>query len=179
LFYEFASAITQALLDALVHAIATYVAANWFGQLPPDYVGTEVYAKDLTAGSGLQSSDGAIFGIAGTASGTPLPNNDTIAVARKSGLAGRSFNGRIYWPGLTDAQRTGVNALSTGTANAIRTLLINTDLAAVALEWTPVIVSLFADHAHRAAGVTTPITQWIFADLTLDSRRRRLPGRGH
>lgn len=177
-FYELGSTITQIALDALVAAIANYVAANWFDYLPTDVLGVAVHAEDLTAGSGLQSNNTTIAGIAGAHSGAPLPNNATIAVARKSGLTGRSQNGRIFWPGLSEGMNASPNVLAVAVANTIRGIIVGTDAAAIADDWTPVVVSLVAEGVKRTVGQTTPITSWLFTDLTLDSRRRRLPGRG-
>jgi cation transporter-like permease len=51
--------------------------------------------------------------------------------------------------------------------------------------WTWVIASRFSgvdpdtgDPIPRVAGVTTPVTNVVCTDATLDAQRRRLPGRG-
>jgi hypothetical protein len=178
LYYEFASAITQALLDALVEAVTDVVISEWLPLLSGDWVGREVFARDLTSGSGLQSTFTDLFGEVGTASGGGLPGNVTLAIARKTALAGRSFAGRIFWQALATSQQSAVNTISSVAAAAIRDAVLAVDAAAVGLDWQPVVVSLFSGGAPRVAGVTTPITAWALTNLVIDSRRRRLPGRG-
>lgn len=178
LFYEFGSAITDGDLTALVQAVAAVVLSDWVPLLSGEWVGREVYGRDLTSGSGIEATDTSIFGVAGTASGGGLPNNATIALARKSGLAGRSFRGRVFWQALATSQQSTANTLNSAVGLDIIDALNAADAAAVLLDWTPVIVSLFSGGSPRVAGVTTPITSWSLTNLVLDSRQRRLPGRG-
>jgi len=178
-FYELAAGITQVLLDELVGAIVTEVISEWLPQLPTTWIGREVFAEDLTASSGLQSYATDIFGEPGSLGGTPLPNHVTIALARKSALQGRSFRGRVYWQGLSTASlAASINTISTTFATAVLNAIAAIDNAAIALDWQPVIVSYYSLGTTRATGLTTPIVLWQTTDLTIDSRRRRLPGRG-
>jgi len=177
-FYELGEAITDAALTALVNAISDVILSDWIPLLSGNWVGREVYARDLTSGSGLEATDTSIFGENGGVSSPDLPNNATIAIARKSGLAGRSFRGRIFWQALSAAQVTTANNLSSAVGLDIIDAINAVDAAAVLLDWTPVIVSFFTGGAPRVAGVTTPITSWSLTNLVLDGQRRRLPGRG-
>lgn len=178
LFYEFGATITDGDLTALVNAIAAVVLSEWVPLLSSEWVGREVYARDLTSGSGLEATDNSIFGEVGAALGGGLPNNATIAIARKSGLAGRSFRGRIFWQALSTAQQATANTLNSAVGLDIIDAINAADAAALILDWTPVIVSLFSGGSPRVSGVTTPITSWGLTNLVLDSRQRRLPGRG-
>jgi len=177
-FYELAGAVTQAALDALVVAISNAVVSEWIPLMPPGWSGRQIYAEDLTSGSGLQAFDNTIFGMPGEFDSDTLPNNDTLSIARKSALAGRSFRGRIYWQAMSSGYLVSQNRVASSAAISILNAIAALDEAAVLLDWTPVIVSLFSLGAPRAAGVTTPITAWQVVDTILDSRRRRLPGRG-
>lgn len=178
LFYEQSGGYTSSVLEALAEAIAPIIISDWVPLLSGDWVGREVYVKDLASGSSLQWTDGSIFGYTGSATGGALPNNATIAVARKTGLAGRSYMGRIFWQSLATSQQAAVNTLLATVGSDIIDAVVAVDNAAVALGWQPVVVSLYTGGVARAAGVTTPITAWLLTNLTLDSRRRRLPGRG-
>lgn len=177
-YYEAGSAPTQELLDDLTAAAAEWVISDWLPRLPTSWFGREIYAKDLSSGSGLQSTDTTIAGQQGETEGDPLPNHVTLAVARRSALAGRSFAGRVYWQGLSQDDLSSQNVISSARALAIIAAIVGLDDVAIALDLVPVIVSYFHDHATRAEGVTTPITNWLYTDLTIDSRRRRLPDRG-
>jgi hypothetical protein len=44
--------------------------------------------------------------------------------------------------------------------------------------WRWVVLSRYTAGAPRAAGVAFAVTRALFTDLTVDSQRRRLPGRG-
>ena len=177
-FYEFGGTITDGDLTALVQAIAPLIISEWLPLLSAAWVGREVYARDLTSGSGLEATDTSIFGETGTATGPAYPNNSTIAVARKSGLAGRSFRGRIFWQAIAASQVGTANLLNSAVGLDIIDAINAVDAAALILDWTPVIVSYFTGGTPRAAGVTTPITSWSLTNLVLDGQRRRLPGRG-
>jgi len=178
LFYKFIDVITDGDLTSLVNAVAAVVLSDWVPLLSGEWVGREVYARDLTSGSGLEATDTSIFGEVGTASGGGLPNNATIALARKTGLAGRSNRGRVFWQALATSQQATANTLNSTVGLNIIDALEAADAAAIILDWTPVVVSLFTGGAPRVAGVATPITSWSLTNLVLDSRQRRLPGRG-
>jgi len=45
--------------------------------------------------------------------------------------------------------------------------------------WQLVVVSYYNSGAWRTTAVATPIINFGFADLAIDSQRRRLVGRGH
>lgn len=177
-FYRLGTAITQAALDALCAAVSGAFVAGSMDVLPSNYQIREVYGFDRTAGAGTQSTYTGDAGTPGTAGGTALPNNATIAIARKSGERGRNRNGRIYWPGMTTAMLVNPNTVLTSIANDIIDNLEQVDAAAIALEWTPVIISTVFEGHPLLTALITPIAQWVLTDLTLDSRRKRLPGRG-
>jgi hypothetical protein len=126
----------------------------------------------------LQASNSTHTGDTGTAGGNPQPNNVTFALARKSGLRGRSFNGRVYWPGISSGQISANNILSAVVAAAMVAALQTLDDGVTALDAIAVIVSWQHDHVTVTEGVVSEIVDWLFTDTTLDSRRRRLPGRG-
>jgi len=178
LYYEFASAIASGDLASLAIATAALVISEWLPLLSTEWMGREVYVEDLTSGSGLQYTDTSILGEVGTSAGQAYPNNSSLAIARKTGLAGRSFMGRIFWQTIDASLLSSVNTVSSAKAADIIDAIQAIDAAAVLLDWTPVVVSLFSLGAPRVAGVTTPITTWTVTNLVLDSRQRRLPGRG-
>lgn len=126
----------------------------------------------FTAESASNSGPGGI-------SGEAVPNNVNPCISFRTGVAGRSFRGRNYIPGLSNSDVTG-NVLET----AWKTALINayTDLNPGGnfgtAAWNWVVVSYFTGGSPRAAGLVTPVISAIFTDDIVDSQRRRLPGRG-
>lgn len=177
-FYKFPAAITQANLDAVTAAGAAWIAAFLLPNVPPAYVSSEAYAYDMTAGSTLQSTDATTEGDVGSASGTNLPNNATIAVARKSASRGRSYNGRIFWPGLTTAQLSADNIIDAIAGAALVAAVQSLDDSMTALSALSVVLSFTHGGVTTTEAVVSEIAEWVLTDLVLDSRRRRLPKRG-
>jgi hypothetical protein len=106
-----------------------------------------------------------------------MPNNVTAAIKFVTALRGRSGRGRNYIAGLTTDDCSG-NLFSSTTAtsfvnayNALLDLTYPNDA-----QW--VVVSRISEGEERATGLTSPVLNAAFADLILDSQRRRLPGRG-
>lgn len=114
----------------------------------------------------------------GLMGGTPFPGGTTTSVKLATGIRGRSYRGRIYWPGLTINQVT--NGLVTTTARdaiAVSANLLRTSLAADVASDKLVVVSYCQDGSWLTEGVATEITS-ASAHLLVDSQRRRLIGRG-
>lgn len=162
----------------LTSAVAGVVIANFVGRLPPTWKGVSVFAFDMTVDTGANAVDDSIAGVVGVDSGVALPNNVTIAVARKNGLRGRSGNGRIFWMGLTDGNLDTENTIAASRAAALVTACEAVDAAMVDLGATPCILSYQHDGVVSSAATIYPIDKWLVTDFVLDSRRRRLPGRG-
>lgn len=165
--------------DALSALASTY--ADWYAefasiQMSSAVVGREVYARSLETEIAPQFTDLSILGVAGAGSGTPLPNNNAIAIKRVSGLTGRSSRGRVFYPGLASTNlQANENFVTQEHVNAILTNMGELQNAVVALGWTPVILSRYNNGSKRATGVTFPIFGWSVSDLRVDSRRSRLP----
>lgn len=114
--------------------------------------------------------------IAGTNAGTVLPNNATCAISWRTALRGRSYRGRTYHIGLTQTQVT-ANTVGAGTLTALSTAYAALMTAVNTSGYQLVVASRFQDHLPLLFGVATPITA-ITIDGSVDSQRRRLPGRG-
>lgn len=113
-----------------------------------------------------------------------LPNNVSITVSFRTALRGRAHRGRNYIVGLTQPQVNG-NTLAAGVSTSIvDAYLALLDVAAdLSAHW--VVASRFSGidpTTHkpipRVTGITTPINAVVIVDQTVDSQRRRLPGRG-
>lgn len=105
-----------------------------------------------------------------------LPNNVTLAVHWGTGHVGRSRHGRTFHLGLCEDQVTQntctVAADIQSAYDALRTTLDNISLN---IEFS--VVSFVANKAWRTVPLVTPITG-VAVENTIDSMRRRLPGRG-
>ena len=157
------------------------VFVNWWSGMS-SFIGDTVTFREIDMRD--QSSVGAIgilyntgLPITGTAVGAVLPNHVTAAIKWGTGLTGRSYRGRTYHIGLTEGQVTD---------NELTSLII-TDLLLVYNElisdmttagYSLVVASRYANNAPRTTGIVTPILTAAFADVVVDSQRKRLPGRG-
>lgn len=115
--------------------------------------------------------------ITGTASGTPLPNNVTLAITFKTQQRGRSFRGRNYSVGMQTSYVSGNGALSTY-VEALEASYdeLNGDIMGDGSA-QHVVLSRYSSNNPRTTGLATPVSSYQ-ANSTLDSQRRRLPGRG-
>lgn len=115
--------------------------------------------------------------LVGAATQQSFPNNVTVAVKLLTGMGGRSGKGRQFVIGLHTAKLIDPNHLTTAAVNELTLAyneLINTGLFEnVRLA----VASFFHNGVARATAVVTPCTN-ATVDSTLDSQRRRLPGRG-
>lgn len=120
----------------------------------------------------------------GVATGNPLPNNVTLSIEWRTGFTGRSFRGRTYHVGITDAalapDKQGVTPTYAGAIITAYEALLTTVGTTSAQQM--VVLSRFhgvdpvtKKPIPRAAGIATPITNCILADPFVDSQRRRLP----
>lgn len=116
---------------------------------------------------------------AGGAAGAAAPLGSTIAIKLGTGLAGRSYRGRIYVPGLPlniiSGNQVG-SGYHTNWANGIQALI--TQITAANANWKLAVVSYMADGVWRTTGVATVVTYAVATDANIDSQRRRLTGRG-
>ena len=133
---------------------------------------SEQNAPGISWGTGLPQA-----GITGT--GTTLPNSISCVFTKRTALRGRSYRGRIYHMGLTEAQVTGNSVVTLTVSQLIGhyEAALSIPLTVAVDEANMVVVSKYTNNAPRATGVATLVTN-ITSDGIVDSQRRRLPGRG-
>jgi hypothetical protein len=166
--YRVSGTIDYAKLQAMANtyfAWALSVISAW----PTNVQINKCYVRDLTTAGSVVGEFLPSSPLVGTAAGTTLPNNNTIAIKRETQHAGRTNRGRIYWVGirredLADANHM-IPARATSFATNLNTLKSSQSSANSAVE---VIL-------HRGSGTTTDVTNYVCADFTVDSQRRRLP----
>jgi len=167
-----------------VLALITALRDWWDGSMNPllnvAYLGSRITGKGLTNAVGLVL-ELAMNGNDGQVSGEAAPNNCTMAVSFRTGLAGRSNRGRNYVPCLTNSEVTGNVIDGAFIANVIAAyaqLVFPANVGVIPGGWEWVVLSRFSGGVERTVGVFTEITSVTVADNIVDSQRRRLPGRG-
>jgi len=138
-------------------------------------VGTLLTALDAftyTATGGLPVA-GAIL----QTTAKSFPGNVSLAISFRTSEAGRSGRGRNFVAGLVDL-RDGNSLLDDVYAGQVVTAWQGLRTLGSDAGWGQVVVSRFHAHAARTTGVVFPITSTLMVDRTIDSQRRRLPGRG-
>jgi hypothetical protein len=185
LYFESGAAITQPSLLALVGAVFDWWQTNLQPLLPLALQLAEISATDLTSATGPQASLVPAVDELGAVNSPQLPNNVSLAVSFRTALRGRSFRGRNFYPALWEAgvdENTVQPTIITAIHSAYTALIGDTGVSDAGFDW--VVVSRFSgvDSAGkpipRITGVATIITTVVIVDPTIDSMRRRLPGRG-
>jgi len=176
-FYQRATEPTQAELQALVNDLGDYVVSDWLQLVGDEMVGNSVYGRGLTYAEDIQAISLAPSGVAGAYTSATEAGSVCIAIKRTAGLTGRSTRGRIYFGGIPEVKQSG-NTLDPTYGLDVVEMIEGFDAVAIALSWTPVIVSRFNAGIVRPSGVTYPIVTWQLDNFDIDSQRRRLAGRG-
>jgi len=171
--------VTVADLTTLGTIFASWVTNHLIGVMGTNTSVTNLNLRDLTTASGPILDVPMTTGNVGTVTGTPLTNSVAQVASWRTGLAGRSFRGRTYFPGLTDAMLVSGTPNFTSTARA--TNLLN---AAAALQtalsggsYELVVASFRHGGAPRTTAVVTPPTS-IIVNTKVDNQRKRLKGAG-
>lgn len=166
--------ITQAhATDFADEAEAAFIAAgSW-----QDIAGTTISLaratlRDLRTANRPEFSE--TIGVAGSASGDPLPLASSVVVTLRTALAGRSYRGRVYLPGATEANNTSTGTISTAAQLAADDFI--TRLDAVTLQGTECVLAIrsaIADKEARDPAIVTPVTSHTVRDAVWDVQRRR------
>ena len=168
--------VTEAIINLVLDEVVTWLTTELMPNLSDDCQVTAVTGRDVSSSTGMlieRPIDPFIDG--GQAAGA-LPNNVALCATWFTPLAGRSYRGRTYIPGLDETNVTLsriAGATATGFAIAMIELVNLIDAAGYAL----VVASYFSELAPRVTAVNTPITA-VGVNTVVDSQRRRLPGRG-
>jgi hypothetical protein len=166
---------SSSLLD-LCTAVDDSWETNFRDAASVDITLKEVTAQDVSVEEGAGNS--LVVLSSGTAASPVLPSNVTLAISFRSGFAGRSRRGRMFFVGLYEAAVTGDQLTAGGQAAMIgRAQDFFADIATAVPDTQHVVVSYCHDGAWRTEGLVTPITSYL-VDNTTDSMRKRLLGRG-
>jgi len=147
---------------------------------PPLHPGSWSYRGTVVTDQASESAPSVLvpsLGTVGTNAADVLPNSNAFCVSFKTAGRGRSSQGRNFVPALPRdsvfedlIDLTYVEAVITAYN---RLLVPDLDIGAAL-----VVVSHVTAGAPRSEGLVEPVVGITYADLILDSQRRRLNGRG-
>lgn len=183
LWFQKGSAITAADLNALTEAVHDGWVGSALPLLPSGYQLTEVVATDFTTATSGVATFPATGSEVGAESSPGLPGNVSITISFRTANRGRSFRGRNYWVGLTEAT-VAANEVTSARIGEIISCYVAVVAVAEGEGWNHVIASRYSGvdsdgkPIPRANGVMTVVTTYIVVDTHVDSQRRRLSGRG-
>lgn len=164
-------------LAFLANELKNWDTSHYSGARHADCILTGIKCTDLSSSSGAVVEVPIVPAHPGTiVAGQMLPNNVSLVIKWVTSQRGRSFRGRTYIPGLgstmvlLSSPTAAMVTIAVGVASALWSM-------ASVQNWDLVVVSYCNNKAWRTTGVSTKITSYA-VEGTLDSQRRRLPGRG-
>lgn len=161
-------------LGEMADVVASWVFTYWSQEMSEAIQVSSILAKSLDPATPYELIPDREYPIVGTVAGNVLPSNICALVSLRTGTIGRAYRGRIYMPGLVEADVT-ANAIAptrtTSIGDAIGALPLA--LIADAPNWSWVVVSRQLGGVPRVSGVTTAITSWV-VDTQVKTQRRRL-----
>lgn len=177
----FAANPTVTDLQAMAAIFVSWWNTNMKAKVRAETVLTAIKATDISSQTGPSITTAAGLPLTGTfASGGPIANSNTVAVKWLTDFRGRSFRGRTYHVGLhASSLVTNAQSITTTEVTNLQTAYnaLVTAVAAYATGTHLTVVSFVTGGVNRAQGLPSTITTCQI-DATLDSQRRRLPGRG-
>jgi hypothetical protein len=183
LWFQSDTAPTGATLATLADAIGAWWIANYRTNVSSAVSLVEVVATSMDSATAPTATFVPGTPQSGTGDSEALPNNVSLTVSFRTESRGRSFRGRNYITGLTDAQVANNTVDPLIVADWIDAYeAVGTAVSGTGFTW--VVASRFSgvdangDPIPRDPGITTPITAVVIVDPIIDSQRRRLPGRG-
>lgn len=158
-------------------ACLEWAEASYMPQQSEDVTLREVYVTDITSDSGGTYTATPLAPVVGGITEPVVANNVAFCLSLRTAKRGRSYRGRWYVGGFTRLAVTD-SAIPLSFANVLVGLMEDLQTAINAVGCTWCVLSKRNGGNPRTEGVLTPITAITFADLVVDSQRRRLPGRG-
>lgn len=179
-----AATMTQAIADARAASVRTaFTSSALNAQIHTSVTLAKIELRSMTANSDAWFT-GAGATVAGTATGKILPAATALVVSLKTGLRGRSYNGRIYLWGFAEVANDTAGGVATAAAVAASTFAstIRTSFAGASPAFVSSVLSRFTTPPGATAPIerTPPILTPVAtepADQRWDVQRRRaVPG---
>lgn len=177
MWFEKGSAWTEEQMADFVDDLIAWAVANLLPILSDSITLVGAKASDKSVEGGGTAEKAVTGSNTGSITGPTAPNNACGVVTFRTALTGRSYRGRNYISGISGSDLASSVALD---SSIVADLLDAYDALSgveTANSCEHVVVSFFHAGSPRAAGVTTPITEYTM-DTYVDSQRRRLAGRG-
>lgn len=172
------TAVTPAIVAEVANIVNVWAQAQYFDHIPDAVRLIETVATDMSAQNGSQHTIPTEGTFVGGLAGVIMPNEVTFCITHKSASRGRSARGRSYILGVNKASTTG-NVIDEGLADALVADFDDLRDRITTAGWSWVVVSYIANKVPRPGGpVYFPITSSGYADLLLDSMKKRKPGVG-
>lgn len=135
----------------------------------------KIILTDLTSDTGQSIEYTTGLPNVGTLSGDPMPNQVAAVASLYTAFRGRSFRGRIFHLGLTEAQVAG-NHLATGIAGQLEAAYQGLILLTMVgnPDYQLVVVSYWRNKVLRSQGLATDVVR-VSVNSRVDSQRRRMP----
>jgi len=161
---------TAGELNTLNVALMAWWEAVIRPQMPNNLTLVDITSTNIDDPIQEQDVQPCVTNCTGTIAGEPEPGNVTGTISWRTGLAGRRYRGRSYWPAMLTTQTNNDDTIFSGLVLAMAAAAGNLLFANLGAGVVPAVAS-------RVLLASTPITGWVI-DNVLDSMRSRLPGRG-
>lgn len=177
LYFQCLATPTATDVQEIAEQVEGWFVTSVLPELSDQLVYRETYARSLETESAPEFTANESLGDTGVDTSAPLPGNVTWTIQFRTGLTGRSYRGRNYIMGLSENQIVG-NQLATATAAALVTAYNALLTVASGFDWSWVVLSRQQDGALLPNAIGAAVNNVGYANLDLDSQRRRLAGRG-
>lgn len=164
-------------LESLAQVVATTWVNDVMIHLSANSLFLRVESRGLRAQNDVSFDYVLANPVAGSRPGDSLPGSVAFAVTHLTGLTGRSNRGRTFFGALAESDVSG-STIAPARANGLRDGLASVRNLAANAGWQQVVVSRYENKVRRPEGIAVPVIGFRYRDLTVDSQRRRLPGRG-
>lgn len=166
-------------LEDLADAVLVWVGGSYFNLLSNMITCVGVKVTDLTTNTSPTFTAVPATTVQGAVAQPSVPSNVAFVIKHLTGSRGRSFRGRSFVPAIPVTSMADTNTVSSTFANNQRATFEDLDTIIEGLTAIPVVASRFSGGDERVAGLATQILTHAYTDLTVDSMRPRLPGRGN
>lgn len=164
-------------LNNLGLALVNWWTTNIKPNMPTTLQLSDIRMTDLSSQTGQVFDYATGMPVVGTSASPSLPNSVACVFTKRTAQRGRSYRGRIYQYGLTEAAVTNNLLAGSNVSGYITAYNLLRSFSTATMTWTFVVASRYNNGAPRTTGVATPVVN-ITSDGVIDSQRRRLPGRG-
>lgn len=168
--------VTEADLDDVGSFLASWFDTEMQPLMTAGYVLERIKLRDMTSENSFSKDWVGILPLTGVMAGNSLPSNVAWCLKKQTGRAGRSYRGRIYHPGMGEAQVSGNYVDATYASDVIDAYnYIVDNITGVGQGFEMVVVSYQNNGVPRTSGLATVVTGIVATDLRVDTQRRRLP----